>query len=427
MKKSMTTWAVMVAALLLASCGSSRKIQKTDQVGGVNGQVAVKNDQLIDKDFLVLTDGQRKIVRNNNAFALNLFRQISGFDNKVVSPMSISYLMGMLANGADGQTRQEILSAIGCKDMNLAELNEFYQMMLAYGSSFDKATTLRIANYVAVNKSFAVKSSFEKAVKGNYGAGIESLDFTSASAAKRINQWCSKQTDGMIPSIVDGTDPDAVSYLLNAIYFNGTWSDKFDKKLTKLENFQGYTRDVKKTLVMHRNAKYMYMDNDMFAAVNIPYGNGAYKMTVLLPNPDKSIDEMMRALDAKSLGELSYQMDNCIVDLKLPKFTIEQELPLNDVVSKLGAPSMFASNANFSNFANGNFFVSKMFQKAKIEVREEGTKAAAVTAAIMTMSAFRPGEPRRVEFHATRPFVYMITESSTGAVLFMGQYTGSDI
>ena len=256
---------------------------------------------------------------------------------------------------------------------------------------------------------------------------IESLDFSSAACANKINKWCSDHTNGMIPKIIDQVESLAVSYIMNAVYFNGAWSDKFDKKLTKLENFQGYTRDIKKVDMMHRNAKYMYTDNDMFAALQIPYGNGAYKMTVLLPNRDKSINEMMRTLDGKALRELRYRMYDCIVDLKLPRFTSEIDLPLNDIISKLGAPSMFGGSANFSRFADGGFMVSKMLQKAKIEVSEEGTKAAAVTAAVMTMSAFHPEEPRRVEFHANRPFVYMITESSTGVILFMGQFTGSEI
>ena len=119
-------------------------------------------------------------------------------------------------------------------------------------------------------------------------------------------------------------------------------------------------------------------------------------------------------------------MDECVVDLKLPRFTISQETSLNDIISKLGAPTMFTSGADFSNFASGNLSISKMLQKAKIEVSEEGTKASAVTMAMVAMTALRP-EPRKVEFHANRPFIYMITEHSTGAILFMGQYTGSEL
>lgn len=425
MKRKVCFVAVLgMAMMTLASCGASRKAAGATKDESL---VATKTGHIVDEGYLVPTDEERKVIEGGNEFAFYLFRQVSGFDSKVVSPLSVSYLMGMLANGAVGQTRQEILAAMGCKDISLEQLNEFYGQMVRCAGRFDKATTIQLANYIALNKQYHLKEPFAKTMRETYLAGMESLDFASSSTIKRINQWCAKQTDGMVPSVIDQVDPSAVSYVMNAIYFNGSWSDKFAKSDTRQENFQGYTRDIKKAYMMHRNAKYMYMDNDMFAAVNIPYGNGAYRMTVLLPNQEKSIEEMLKSLDAKTFGELDSKMENCIVDLKLPRFTTEVELPLNEVVSKLGAPSVFTGNADFSNFANGSLFVSKMFQKAKIEVSEEGTKAAAVTAAVMMLSAFHPEEPRRVAFHANRPFVYTITESSTGAILFMGQFTGAEL
>lgn len=425
MKKTMMTFAMMAMMMGLSSCGTTKNSQVSKK-GNLGDMIVSREDGLMDDGYLILSDAQRGIVEDNNKFALNLFRELDGFDSKVVSPMSVAYLMGMLANGADGQTRQEIMAAIGCKDVSVKDLNEFYQMMITRASHFDKAATVNIANYIALNRQYSLKDKFSKTMQEYYQAGVENLDFSSSSALKTINKWCSQHTDGMIPRIIDEVDPSAVSYIMNAIYFNGTWTDKFDKNQTKLENFRGYTRDIKKVQMMHRNAKYMYMSNDMFSAVNIPYGNGAYQMTVLLPAYGKSVGEMMKSLDAKSLGELGSQMDECVVDLKLPRFTTEMELPLNDIIRKLGAPSMFGGTANFSNFASGDFYISKMLQKAKIEVSEEGTKAAAVTMSMVALTALRP-EPMRVDFHADHPFAYMIAERSTGAILFMGQYTGSDI
>lgn len=419
------TLAMMAMMMGLASCGTTKNADNSKK-NQQDDLVASREDGLMDDNYLILSDAQRDIIENNNAFALNLFSQMKGFDSKVVSPMSVSYLMGMLANGADGQTRQEIMKAIGCEKVSLKDLNEFYQMMIARANHFDKATTINIADYIALNRQYQLKDGFASTMKNYYQAGIESLDFSKASTLKRINRWCSDHTDGMIPKIIEQVDADAVSYIMNAIYFNGTWTDKFDTRQTKLENFQGYTRDIKKTQMMHRNGKYQYMDNADFAAVNLPYGNGSYSMTVILPNRGKSIDEVMAGLDAKKVSELGRSMDECVVDLKLPRFTISQETSLNDIISKLGAPTMFTSGADFSNFASGNLSISKMLQKAKIEVSEEGTKASAVTMAMVAMTALRP-EPRKVEFHANRPFIYMITEHSTGAILFMGQYTGSEL
>lgn len=425
MKKVTMTLAMMAMMMGLASCGTTKNADNSKK-NQQDDLVASREDGLMDDNYLILSDAQRDIIENNNAFALNLFSQMKGFDSKVVSPMSVSYLMGMLANGADGQTRQEIMKAIGCEKVSLRDLNEFYQMLITHANHFDKATTINIADYIALNCHYQLKDGFASTMQNYYKAGVESLDFSKASTLKRINRWCSDHTDGMIPKIIEQVDADAVSYIMNAIYFNGTWTDKFDTRQTKLENFQGYTRDIKKTQMMHRNGKYQYMDNADFAAVNLPYGNGSYSMTVILPNRGKSIDEVMAGLDAKKVGELRRSMDECVVDLKLPRFTISQETSLNDIISKLGAPTMFTSGADFSNFAFGNLSISKMLQKAKIEVSEEGTKASAVTMAMVAMTALRP-EPRKVEFHANRPFIYMITEHSTGAILFMGQYTGSEL
>lgn len=425
MKKVTMTLAMMAMMMGLASCGTTKNADNSKK-NQQDDLVASREDGLMDDNYLILSDAQRDIIENNNAFALNLFSQMKGFDSKVVSPMSVSYLMGMLANGADGQTRQEIMKAIGCEKVSLRDLNEFYQMLITHANHFDKATTINIADYIALNCHYQLKDGFASTMQNYYKAGVESLDFSKASTLKRINRWCSDHTDGMIPKIIEQVDADAVSYIMNAIYFNGTWTDKFDTRQTKLENFQSYTRDIKKTQMMHRDGKYQYMDNADFAAVNLPYGNGSYSMTVILPNRGKSIDEVMAGLDAKKVGELRRSMDECVVDLKLPRFTISQETSLNDIISKLGAPTMFTSGADFSNFASGNLSISKMLQKAKIEVSEEGTKASAVTMAMVAMTALRP-EPRKVEFHANRPFIYMITEHSTGAILFMGQYTGSEL
>lgn len=425
MKKNVMTIATMALAMTMVSCGSCKKVQ--GEVKGTESMEATKSEEAMDEDYLILSDEQRSIVDKNNGFALNLFHEISGFDSKVVSPMSISYLMGMLANGADGQTREEILKTIGCEGVSVEDLNALYKMMLQKANSLDKQTTVNIANYIALNKQYQLKKTFAGIMKNDYQAGVENLDFASSASVKRINQWCNKQTNGMIPSIISQLDANAVSCIMNAIYFKGTWTDKFDKKNTKLESFQGYTRDVKKAQMMHRQAKYQYADGVGYSAVRIPYGNCSYEMVVLLPNQGSSIAEMMKKVDVKSLAELRDKMDECMVDLKLPRFSTELSLPLNGIISKLGAPSMFGGNANFSNFATGSLSVSQMLQKAKIEVSEEGTKAAAVTAAIMTMSLQHPDEPRRVDFHADRPFVYMITEANTGAILFMGQFTGSEL
>ncbi len=421
----MKTFALMgMTAMVLSACRTTR-VEKAAENGNANWSV----NEEVDESFLILSDAQHEMVNNNNSFAFSLYNKTMGMNSRVVSPLSVTYLMSMLANGADGETQQQILATLGwagegIQQPSLQDINDYSRMLIEKTERLDKAVTVEIANYVAVNKEFKLNSKFQKSVERDYKAGVESLNFTSPSTLKRINDWCNDRTHGMIPSIINELDPDAVSYLMNAIYFNGTWKDKFSKEETKQEMFRGYTRDIQYVDMMHRHGEYFYADGDGYSAVSIPYGNGAFRMTVILPTEGSFLRDVMASMDGGKFQELQRSMEKCNVDLKIPRFTTEVDLPLNDIISALGAPLIFSSQADFSQFARGDFYVSKMFQKAKIEVSEEGTKAAAVTAAIMMMSAVRPEKKRNVVFHADSPFAYIISENSTGSIYFMGQYTG---
>ena len=422
MKKTFNNIALTATVLLaLSACSSTKKISDNKS----NDIVSMTTEEEIDPEFMVLSDAQYDLVKRNNNFALNLFSEMKGVGSNVVSPMSVTYLMAMLANGAEASTREEIMDAIGAKDFDIDEMNAFYAYLIRRAKTTDKQTTLNIANYIALNKEFKLKKKFASTIADSYQGAVESLDFTNPESTKRINGWCSEHTNNMIPTIIDQVEPSAVAYILNAIYFNGTWTDKFDKNNTKKEQFNGYTRDIMYVDMMHRNAKYYYTSNDVYSAVTLPYGSGAYSMTVILPNEGKFISDLTKTLNADTIASLRRNMEECLVDLKLPRFTTEMKLPLKGIVAKLGAPSMFdATRADFSSFANGNVYVSEMLQKAKIEVSEEGTKAAAVTMGMVKLTSMRPQEPRRVDFHCDRPFVYMIQDNYTGAILFMGQFTG---
>lgn len=421
----MKTFALMgMTAMALSACRTAR-VEKAAENGNANWSV----NEEVDESFLILSDAQHEMVNNNNSFAFSLYNKTMGMNSRVVSPLSVTYLMSMLANGADGETQQQILATLGwagegIQQPSLQDINDYSRMLIEKTARLDKAVTVEIANYVAVNKEFKLNSKFQKSVERDYKAGVESLNFTSPSTLKRINDWCNDRTHGMIPSIINELDPDAVSYLMNAIYFNGTWKDKFSKEETKQEMFRGYTRDIQYVDMMHRHGEYFYADGDGYSAVSIPYGNGAFRMTVILPSEGSFLRDVMASMDGGKFQALQRRMEKCNVDLKIPRFTTEVDLPLNDIISALGAPLIFSSQADFSQFARGDFYVSKMFQKAKIEVSEEGTKAAAVTAAIMMMSAVRPEKKRNVVFHADSPFAYIISENSTGSIYFMGQYTG---
>lgn len=424
MKREMTKLLMLSGTIMLAtSCSTANKSVSSEEASSPQTNKEYEN---MDAEYLTLTDAQDSIIAKNNAFAVKLFEKTAKMQSTVISPVSVSYLMAMLANGANGQTKADIMKALQLEEKDLDDMNALYKMMIQRCGNTGKGTTLNIANYFAMNKEVNLEDAYANKMKNIYNAGIESLDFTSSKTTAHINNWCKKNTNGMIPSIIDKVDANASAYIMNAIFFNGTWADKFSKSQTKNENFRGYTRDITMVPMMHKSDKLLYWGNDMYTAVRIPYSNSSYTMTVMLPNEGVSIDEMLKTMEDADLTAWRQDAEQCIVDLKLPRFTTEADVTLNNIISELGAANIFNSNADFTNIAKSNMFVSQMFQKAKIEVSEEGTKAAAVTAAIMTMSALPTEEPKHVTFHANRPFVYMITEANTNAIFFMGQYTGKE-
>lgn len=177
---------------------------------------------------------------------------------------------------------------------------------------------------------------------------------------------------------------------------------------------------------MHQEDEFPYAKKDNFAAVTMPYKGRKYAMTLLLPDNECSIEEMMKGFNSKEFDNLTSSMERCKVDLKLPKFSVETSLSLNSSLEKLGVKKMFAPGADFNKMSDNDVYVSQMLQKAKIEVTEEGTKAAAVTMAMVALTALQP-EVKHVTFHANRPFVYIISDTTNGAIYFIGQFTGDQI
>ena len=201
---------MVAAAMVATSCGTQKKAASNTNVS--DAVVAYPDEaHEMDENYLILDDSQRAQVQKNNAFALKLFTETAKMQSTVISPLSVTYLMAMLANGADGETRQQIMSTIGASDADINAMNALYHSIMEKQSRLDKATDINVANYIAVNKNIKLNDAFTKAMKELYLSGVESLDFTSPKTTKTINTWCNKQTKGMIPSIIDNTDPNATA------------------------------------------------------------------------------------------------------------------------------------------------------------------------------------------------------------------------
>ena len=463
MKKS-SLWAAIALMMALTTAGCSKNddfsadVQQPDVVTPTEPEKPEVPQEPNPEDYQ-LTRSELEMVDQSNDFTFNLFREVTvdyGFTspldntipipddydekvakgNNILSPISIIYALGMLNNGATGETQQQINKVLGFADTGAEGINTFCKKMLIKALYNDADTKLNIANNIYFNSSldFELNPTFVQLAKEYYEAEPELRDFNDGKTMDVINQWCSDHTEKMIEKVLDENsfNPTAVSYLLNAIYFKGNWRMQFEEAETKEETFGMSETDLgqyselqKKVPMMHQNNLLRYTDNDVCQAVKLPYGNGSFAMTILLPLEGKRISDVLQTLTADSWTQQYSWMGDAIVDLKLPRFEADTDLNLNGIMSRLGMPKAFSELAEFPNFCNTDTYIGLMKQVAKIKVNETGTEAAAVTViGVEATSAGPEPEPLHVNFHATRPFLYVISDEMTGAILFIGQYTG---
>ena len=436
MKKKFMMLAAVMMSCGLQSCSSSEEVV---DLGEANRVV----DMLEKTQPIELTQEQRQFANDNNRFTLNFLKTVNETDRSgksfIYSPLSITYVLGMVNDGAAGDTERELEQTLGFHEGGIPAVNEYCKNLIDNLPKVDEKVTLDIANALFVNKNNAtLKPQFQQDMLTYYDAKAEALDFMSPATLGHINDWCKEKTKGMIPSILDEVKPDVVTYLLNAIYFKADWASKFEKKYTKNEMFA--TKSGKKELpMMHQNVLISYLKNDTYSAVVIPYGSGLWNMTVLLPEEGKTTDDVITEVansyilnnpgwcDAGGNTFQGYE-----VDLKLPRFETASDTDeaggLIGLMKKMGIRLAF--DKEFSEIPNmcekGCVYISMMRQKAKVKVNEEGSEAAAVTiAGANYVTAVSPihSYPKAV-FHANRPFVYVIREASSGVILFVGKYTG---
>ena len=376
---------------------------------------------------LELSTKSAEFVRKGNTFSFNFLERINASTDKdyVISPLSMQFLLGMILDGARGETADEICSVLGYGAGDVNAVNEYCLSMLQQLPSMDKKTTLNIANAIFVDDGWPLLDSYKSTVGQYYKAEVSNLDFSDASASlNAINGWCDKQTNGMIPKVLDEVSTDMLAYLLNAMYFKSQWKEKFEKSATSDETFTDESGAERTVKMMKQNKNYDYSENDIYKAVRMPYGNGVFSMFVFLPMDGYVLSDVIASLKASSWDEVRHEMFSCDVDLRLPKFETKFHVKLNDILSEMGMPLSFdKEKADFKAMSDYALCLSFVQQDAVIKVDEEGAEAAVVSSAGMIKeTAVGPGA--HVVFHADHPFLYLIAESSTGAILFAGRYSG---
>jgi len=371
-----------------------------------------------------LTVKQSEKTDADNRFAFNMFREVSEMNgaNTFFSPLSLNMALGMLYNGASGDTRAEMAEVLGMAGFTDTEINEYYQKISEALLKIDPLTEIGIANSIWYRDGFPVKQSFIDINKKYFDAEVKALDFSKPDAADIINKWCAEKTKDRIKEIIDNPIPDEiVMYLINALYFKSKWQFEFDKENTKQEDFTKADHQKMKVNMMEQSAELPYYADQYLQCVEMPYGNQAFSMVAILPANDMDIDHLVEYLDYVQWQNIVNNLHEQNVWLKLPRFKIECELPLNEPVYHAGMRLIFDKElADFNNISDVPLVVSNIKQKTFVEVNEEGTEAAAVTVIGIETTTIGIG-PAVIPFFANRPFLYLIKEKSTGVILFIGR------
>ena len=413
MKKTLTILGMSALILLGTACSS-------DDDGNSIG----KNER---KD-IALTRAELEMVGANNEFAFDFYNQLNahvGQHNMMVSPLSLTQAMAMLANGADGDTKAELVKVLGFEGYSLEEMNAYYMNLNKGLLSVDKATKLSLANSFWLNNQYTAIDSYKKTLQTYFDAEVQELAFDNTIYAI-INRWVEENTYGCIKNMLYEGDINnsTVMALLNATYFKGVWKNKFKKKNTFKGNFEAPDKSsFVEYMKQERLEANVYEDKEC-KLIELPYGNEAFGMVVVLPNEELSLDELTQSVDADKwqswMEQLSFHTN---VLVQLPKFTGKYEYNenLKQTLIEMGIVDAFSKHdADFSQMIKAETYVDIIKQNSFIEVNEEGTEAAA---AVYTGENALEGAVKRFEFKATRPFFYAIKEKSTNAILFMGKVT----
>lgn len=363
------------------------------------------------------------LVQADNRFGFDLFKGVHALDpsqNLLTSPTSIAIALTMTYNGARGDTRTAMAKTLGLTGMADRAVNTGNKDLRTVLLGADPKVSLDIANSLWIRQGFDIEEPFLDLNRAFFDAKITNLDFGSPNAAQTINDWVSTATRTRIPKIVDEVRRDSVMFLINAVYFKGSWLEPFEKEATQDADFYAPTGKVTSKM-MSQWGENRYAKGDGFQMVRLPYGDGRLGMTILLPDRRDGLTELIAKLDAPTWAAWTSKLRSKSGRVRIPRWRSEYDVVLNDTLGALGMGIAFdPSKADFTGMhAGGEMYIGQVRHKTFVEVNEEGTEAAAVTSVEMrATSAPAPEEP--FDFLADHPFLYTIDDSATGAILFVG-------
>lgn len=370
-----------------------------------------------------LTSLEKALVTADNTFGFNLLASVNNGEpgkDVFISPVSVSVALGMTLNGAHAATRDSMARVLGFAGLLQSDINAGYRSLIDLLRGIDPKVKFQIANSIWYRPDLQVEQTFKDVNKQYFDALISSIDFSLTTAPGTINAWVEQNTAGKIKEIVPNPIPrDMVMYLINAIYFKGTWTYRFDPTQTKDDVFALVNGSLAPCRMMSMKATVPYFTDGQLQAVDLPYGDAGYSMTILLPAAGVNIDKFVGNLTQQEWNRVATGLAKREGDLFIPKFRLEYEKKLNDVLKGMGMSIAFSpSAADFTGIdRQGGLFISEARHKTYVEVDEEGTEAAGVT----SIGIGRTSIGDTFVMKVNRPFVFVIRENNSGTILFIGK------
>ncbi|HET9983415.1 MAG TPA: serpin family protein [Longimicrobiales bacterium] len=406
-------WFIGVIALVTTAVSCDR----------VTGPGTGKAPQPLTRLPRALSAAEQRVVAGTNAFAFGLLRQTVRRDpsaNVFISPLSAALALGLAMNGARGETLAQMRATLGFGDIPLADADASYGALVDLLLGLDPGVDVRVANSVWARQGFPFEASFLDVARNDFDAQTSVLDFDDPNAAPKINEWVESSTGGKIDRIVEAPiDRDVVMYLINAVYFRGSWRERFDPAQTRDAPFHaggGRTSTVK---LMHHSGEGSYFEAGRVRGVELAYGRGAYVMDVVLPPDGMQLTDFVASLDTATWQRWVGSLHAVHLDLALPRFRLSYETQMKPALVDLGMALAFTPfRADFTGISplGDRLYISHVKQKTYANVDEEGTEAAAATSVEISFTSATPS----VSFVVDRPFVVAIRERFSGTLLFLG-------
>jgi serpin B len=397
-------------------------------VGMISGCGIIDSTQVQEEKIEIreLTRQEKSIVTGANSFSMELLQTLAKKEKSksfVASPLSISLAFGMLMNGAEGSTYDELTELFGLESLSREEINAAAKALIPLLIELDPDVTTRIANSIWSREGIEINETFLTQNKESYYAQIQALDFTDPASVDIINNWVNQQTEGLIEEILQEIPELAILYLVNAIYFKADWTIQFDPEKTMEEPF--FKADGSEPLapLMRVKEEFEFFENEKWRAVQLPYGGEAYAFFAIQPLDYTDLESFSYTFSDEDYHTILSNLKADTVQVYLPKFELDYKIQdfKNDLVS-MGLTEVFSSDANLTRIHPSlDLYVSDVLHQAVLKVDEKGSEAAAVTTIEIRVTSVGPTEPT---IRLDRPFLFFIRETGSDTILFMGRYSG---